>query len=755
MRAVELATRITGVTKRDGEFLGLCPAHADKNASLTFRDGEKGLLLKCFAGCRADAICEALGLKLRDLFFDSTNGQKPTARPHILAIYSYCDENNTLLYEVVRFEPKDFRQRRPDGNGGWIWNLKDVRLLVYRLPELFGEKQIFVVEGEKDADRLGSLGLAATCNNGGAGKWSDDLTGQLVRSGAETVTVLPDNDDPGRQHVGSVARSCAAAGLLVKIVALPNLPLKGDVSDWLDAGGTVEQLEALVAAAPEWTPDESDEVEANSNCEDASDDTLRLTDVGNGQLFARQYRDDIRYCYPFKSWLVCDEGALWVRCPGNRIMQLAKATVLGLYDVARHETDDARRTKLAAHAVKSESVQRLQAMIDLARSEPGIAITPDAFDVNPWLFSVSNGVLYLKTGRFRERIREDLITKLSPVVFDPTASCPTWLRFLGRIFQDDQRVITYVQHIVGYCLTGLTIEQVFFLLWGTGSNGKSTLLKVLLKLFGDYGLQMPAETFLSRTQDGRATPDLARLQGARLAVAIESDEGCRLAEGSIKQMTGSDRIAARRLYQDFIEFEPTHKILFATNHKPRVRDNTHAMWRRMRLIPFEAQIPDSEQDPTLPDKLLAEQSGILNWALAGCLTWQQAGRLRTPDPVIAATASYRTEQDVLDDFLGERCFCGLEEIVEFSELRKAYADWADDVSERPLSSKAFAAALRERGFTPTKVRNARHYRGLRLRTITDELADAQRASEEGQSMKRDDGAGEPQVLFVEANDVAN
>lgn len=220
-----------------------------------------------------------------------------------------------------------------------------------------------------------------------------------------------------------------------------------------------------------------------------------LTDVGNGQLFAQQHRASIRYCYPLRSWLVCDEESLWRSCPGNLVMQLAKASIVSLYDEAKRETHDERRTKLAAHAVKSENAQRLQAMIDLARSEPGISISPTAFDADPWLFSVANGVLDLKTGSFRERQRADLITKCSPVVFDALATCPTWLRFLASIFRDDHNMIAYIQQVTGYCLTGLTAEQVFFLLWGSGSNGKSTLLKVLLGLLGDYGLQTPADTF--------------------------------------------------------------------------------------------------------------------------------------------------------------------------------------------------------------------------------------------------------------------
>ncbi len=463
------------------------------------------------------------------------------------------------------------------------------------------------------------------------------------------------------------------------------------------------------------------------NTESTTPSLPRLSDVGNGELFAHLHRQHARYCYPMRSWFVCNPEGRWERDPGNHIMRLAKDTVLHLYELAQRESDDQRRTQLAVHALRTENAHRLQAMVDLAKDEMGMAIEPQAFDANLMLFNVSNGVLDLKTGECRPRQPEDFITKQSPVIFDPNATCPEWLRFLARIFQDDQRLIDYLQQVIGYCLTGLTVEQVFFLLWGSGANGKSTLMKVLLKSFGDYGLQVPAETFLTRHQDGRATPDLVRLQGARLAVASESDDGARLAESLIKQMTGSDRIAARRLYQDFIEFEPTHKIILATNHKPRVKDNSHAMWRRMRLIPFAVQIPDHEQDPALAQKLFAELPGILNWVVAGCLAWQRAGRLETPEQVTVATKAYREEQDVLDDYLRERCVSAPDLSVRFSDLRKDYVEWADGLSERPLSGKAFASALQDRGFTPNLIKNSRHYLGLRLRTMTDELGEAQLA----------------------------
>ena len=263
MHAVELATLIQSAKSSGAGYVGLCPSHDDQRASFSFKDGNRGVLVKCHAGCSTEQICEALQLKPSDLFFDAPMRHAPPAVPHIDTTYAYCDEQGDLLYEVVRFAPKDFRQRRPDGVGGWAWNLQGVRRVCYALPKLLAHPMVFIAEGEKDVDRLWSLGLPATCNSGGAGKWADELTGQLVAAGIETVVILPDHDASGRAHADTVARSCHTAGLTVKIVILPDLPPKGDVSDWLDREGTVEQLNALVEATQELTADQLQERDAD------------------------------------------------------------------------------------------------------------------------------------------------------------------------------------------------------------------------------------------------------------------------------------------------------------------------------------------------------------------------------------------------------------------------------------------------------------------------------------------------------------
>lgn len=253
MNAIEFGTHIKAVRKSGQEFTGKCPAHEDQRASLSWRDGDKGLLVKCFAGCEVSAIMGAIGLTTSALF--STNSKAPLAPPaqrRAIAHYAYTDEEGTLLYEVVRFEPKGFSQRQPDGKGGWVWSLKNppVRWVLYRLPTLKGQAEVYYVEGERDADSLASLGIAATTSPGGAGKWSDDWTTQLQAAGVQQVVILPDNDAPGEAHALQVANACHAAGLKVKVVRLEGLKEKGDVSDWLEAGHTADELRGIVKAWP-------------------------------------------------------------------------------------------------------------------------------------------------------------------------------------------------------------------------------------------------------------------------------------------------------------------------------------------------------------------------------------------------------------------------------------------------------------------------------------------------------------------------
>jgi hypothetical protein len=252
MTVAEILSRFQEPVRTGDQWLVKCPAHDDRQASLAIREGDDGrILLHCHAGCSRSNILAALGLEAADLFPPKSGA--PSSLGTIDATYDYCDAGGHLLYQVVRYRPKDFRQRCPDGHGGWIHKLNGVARVPYRLPDLKGREAIVICEGEKDVEALWRVNIPATCNVGGAGKWRDLYATQLKAAGVQRVRVLPDNDDPGRDHANEVARSCLAAGLDARVVMLPELPLKGDVSDFL-ATHPASDLREFLKAAPIWTP---------------------------------------------------------------------------------------------------------------------------------------------------------------------------------------------------------------------------------------------------------------------------------------------------------------------------------------------------------------------------------------------------------------------------------------------------------------------------------------------------------------------
>ena len=373
---------------------------------------------------------------------------------------------------------------------------------------------------------------------------------------------------------------------------------------------------------------------------------------------------------------------------------------------------------MMAWAIKSEDARRINAMLDLARSEPGVPILPDQLDRDPFLFNVPNGTLDLKTGKLREHRREDHITKLCPVEYRPDAPRPRWEQFVEEIFEGKARLIAFVQRLFGHCLTGSVSEQILAILWGTGANGKSTLINAVLEVMGDdYALKAPRDLLMARKGDSHPTMT-ARLFGRRLAVCVESAEGGRLDEPLVKELTGGDPITARRMREDYWTFQPQHKVMLVTNHKPGVRGTDHAIWRRLALIPFTATFGDDRQDKELPARLRQESPGILAWMVEGCMEWQRLG-LDLPDEVRAATKQYRDSQDLVGSFLAERCVTGADHSIKASQLYAAFKLWCEAAGERPCSRDRLGDAMTERGME-RYTSNGTRYRGVALRDETTE-----------------------------------
>jgi len=439
------------------------------------------------------------------------------------------------------------------------------------------------------------------------------------------------------------------------------------------------------------------------------------TDTGNATFFANLYGQVVRHCHTSHKWLIWD-GRRWAEDKTGEIYCKAKEAVRKMFRMACKHKDDEKRAKLVKHALNSQYESRLRAMINLVRSEDGIPVTQDALDSDPWLLNVENGTLDLRIGELRPHRQEDLITKLIPVPYEANATCPTWNAFLQRIMGGSEDLIRFLQKAIGYSLTGSTKEQVIFILYGTGANGKSTFLITIHSLLGDYARQTPTETLLTKWGN-RIPNDVARLKGARFVDAAEAESGKHLAEGLIKQLTGGDKISARFLYGEYFEFDPTFKIFLAVNHKPTIRGSDHAIWRRIRLIPFSVTIPPEEQDKTLSEKLKTEAPGILRWAVEGCLLWQIEG-LGLPDSVKAATAEYRSEMDAISDFIKEYCEVTPGVKTPFSDLFYKYQDWCIENEEEDkdqLSKKEFGQCLTEFGFAAGRNRALGRFReGIKL-----------------------------------------
>ncbi len=462
---------------------------------------------------------------------------------------------------------------------------------------------------------------------------------------------------------------------------------------------------------------------AKQQPESDANDRLQPTDLGNARRLVIEHGDDLRYCAQL-GFLTYDNKR-WARDETGGVMRRAKATARAILAEAAGLEDDRAGKALAQHALRSQAAPRLRDMVELAKSELPIATTIDRFDTDPWSFNVANGTLDLRSQELRPHRREDFITKLAPINYDPDATCPAWEAFLSQIMDGNAELVTFLQKAVGYSLTGITTEQCFFMLYGSGSNGKSTLLHIILLLLAEYAKTTRTETLLARRQD-HIPNDIARLHGARLVAAVESDMERRLAEALIKQLTGGDVISARFLKREFFEFRPQFKVWMAVNHKPIVKGVDHAIWRRIRLLPFTKTIPDDAQDKNLADKLEAELPGVLAWAVRGCRLWVQEG-LAPPRAVLAATQGYREEMDVLGDFIRELCIESPKVTEAVSELFKEYTAWCDESEERKVSKKAFGTALKERGFAACRVKGGRGYRGIRLRLLSDEQVEAMEA----------------------------
>jgi len=443
------------------------------------------------------------------------------------------------------------------------------------------------------------------------------------------------------------------------------------------------------------------------------------TELGYAHRFVDAYGDRVRFVATWSAghqWLVWD-GRRWAGDTTGQAKRWMKAISRSVTAHCLTIEDDSERKEAIKEAKRGESNSAVNGALSLAAIDAQVVVDHEDLDAYPWLLNCGNGTLDLRTGQLSRHDPDQLLTKLAGADYRPDATGSTFVRFLADI-QPDAGMRAFLARLLGHALPGTLIEHVLPIFWGDGANGKSTLLDAVLAALGDYAGMAAPGLLTARSNESHPT-EIADLFGLRLARLDETDENRRLAEGTVKRLTGDRRQKARRMRENFWEFDASHTFVMLTNHKPLVTGNDEGIWRRLQLVPFAVVIPEDQRDEHLPDKLAAELDAVLAWLVEGCTTWQ-AGGLDAPDTVTAATAAYRAESDDVGRFLNECCVITPSARVQGPALYQEWTSWCAAEGTEPGSPKAFATGIQNRGFDASKTRGVRVWHGLGLTTLRGE-----------------------------------
>lgn len=443
------------------------------------------------------------------------------------------------------------------------------------------------------------------------------------------------------------------------------------------------------------------------------------SDIYNAKMFMHLWQGKVRWSKEYGGWLLFN-GRFWERDNNDRIKGFAIKTHTHMIN----DIEKIKDKKYFTHLKNSAADNKLNAMLSCAK--PYVGAEASDFDSDQYLLNCQNCIIDLNTGTRFPHAPEHLMTKISSVVYDPAAECPTWLKFLNDIFLGKQELIDFMQAAIGYSLSGDVREQCMFILHGTGRNGKSVFVSILNDLLGDYSTNCPATTFIRKPNQVQGiNNDVARLKGARMVTASENDQNVSFDESMIKRITGgTDKITARFLNREFFDFWPTFKIYFSTNHKPNIRGTDPGIWRRIKMIPFDFKVNDANDDKQLIDKLKKELSGILNWALAGHARWRKEG-LKTPDIIKNTTNAYREEEDIIGQFIKDNCILDPASnmpVRDFKDRLIAFCGFK-------MSQKQIGGYMEAQGFKDNDNRaridgaTVRIYKGLRFTSTSEQQQD--------------------------------
>jgi putative DNA primase/helicase len=582
-----------------------------------------------------------------------------------------------------------------------------------------------VTEGPGDGLTGVAVGYDVVMVRGAALAGSPELLAELSEGMRGTqVIACGDNDKAGQEFNRRLADGLKPYGVEVYALPIPNLGAKSDLTDWRGAVGALfaGQLHSAVKAAQRVVRAEVAQREAvTAELAEATGADVVSRDQGSeagrilASLIERYGESDAMNAHALVAWtdgrikyapglgFYVWNGRVWERSEvkvRQEIHRMGAALVLA--------------GKLA-ESKGFTMTTRIDALMTELRSVPSVYVAPSEFDARPDLLSFRNGTVELRTGRLRAHAKEDMLTYVLAIEYDPAAQCPRWEQFLTEIFPDNPDLVPYMQRLVGYGVTGYTDEQCFAVLWGKGANGKSVLTDTLSSVFGTITKTTPFATFEEK-QGGGIPNDIAALRGSRLVMASEGESGKPMSEAVLKRVTGKDMVAARFLRQEFFEFRPTFLLMLATNHKPKFKGQDDGLWRRVKMIPFKRFFAPHERDHALDKKLLAEAQGIAAWAVRGAMQWFSAG-LADPSTITAATKEYKETSDALAGFFPGVIVEAECNRLDGAEAYNAYRDWCEAEglpSKEVWSRRTFYAAMEERGIQRTRVTKGMSLVGVTL-----------------------------------------
>ena len=449
-----------------------------------------------------------------------------------------------------------------------------------------------------------------------------------------------------------------------------------------------------------------------------------VEDLGLPDRSQGGHRGQVRMAYRFaeaqRGRLLHVHGVGWHRWDGTRWKEdqdgePTRAVLKVLRDAL---AESLRDPDLRVDVRKCEGATGVRGVLEIAGSLHPLAATVEQLDADPYLLNVANGTLDLRTLDLRPHDPADRITKVTVGAYRPDEAGRRWPEFLTEVLPDPE-VRGFVQRVVGVALIGKVLEHVLPIWTGSGANGKGVTYGALLHALGDYAAAAEPELFTSR--DGSHPTGQYDLRGRRFVVVSESDRDRRLAEATMKRLTGGDRIKARLMRRDFVEFTPSHLAVMVTNHLPRVAGDDEAIWRRMRVVPFSVVVPAERRDPRLGEALELEADAVLAWAVAGWQDYTGRGGLAEPDNVLVATQAYRVDNDAVARFLAECCHQGEQLRAGVTDLHQRWTTWAQQDGADALSAKAFGMALDRHGIAPSTVANGKRWRaGVALMADDDE-----------------------------------